>query len=333
MGNAIIERVGGVGVDCDDATATTAQVLTGYTFGGSASEELQTGAMPNMGATNYTITTNGGSVNIGNGYHSGSGKVTYTLASASGGTTYTPTASAQTISLSGKYLKNNISVAGSSNLISKNILSGKTIWGVAGSHQNIANVSTVYNGSAFYGFLASGVINAPTAGGSSYETYDNHWCGKSANSAITSGSLYVLVNGNTLGTSRYSRFVSAKSVNFNLFSTLRITGYFKVSVYVLNNRTATASVQFNARERSNDSGATAVVAEASAVTPSFSYTGTDYDGSSGGGTISFDLSFDISDWTDTASFLDVGVRTYERVSSTYVSYSSMGVYITGIYLT
>lgn len=332
MANAIIERTGGVGVDCDDATATTAQVLTGYTFGGAASDEIQNGAMVNQGTVNYTITTNGGSYTIGQGYHSGSGKVTYTLPSANGGITYTPTAAAQTIPLSGKYLKANSTVSGSSNLTAGNILKGKTIWGVAGSFVNIATVSQVYNGSSFSGFLSGGVINRPTANGTAYQTYYGSFSGKGANGAITSGQLY-LTTDTSFGTSSPYGIVSAKSINFSLFSTLRITGYFTASVYVTNYASAYVSMQVTAKERTNNGSTTTVSASINKYTDDFSFRGRYEEDDWGGGTINFDLSYDISSWTDTGSFLEILVSASNKATGSYINWRGMTFYITGIYLT
>lgn len=61
----------------------------------------------------------------------GGTKVTGTISSKSA-QTYTPTTSDQTIA-SGQYLSGAQTVKGDANLISSNILSGKTIFGVSGS--------------------------------------------------------------------------------------------------------------------------------------------------------------------------------------------------------
>ncbi|NMB44305.1 MAG: hypothetical protein GX995_09280, partial [Clostridiales bacterium] len=61
-----------------DANAAVSHVLSGKTFyqGGSK----KTGTMPNRGAINNTITTQGGQIYIPKGYHNGSGKVTASFA-------------------------------------------------------------------------------------------------------------------------------------------------------------------------------------------------------------------------------------------------------------
>lgn len=61
----------------------------------------------------------------------GGSKVTGTISSKAAAT-YTPTTSDQTIA-SGQYLSGAQTVKGDANLIASNILSGKTIFGVAGS--------------------------------------------------------------------------------------------------------------------------------------------------------------------------------------------------------
>lgn len=60
-------------IDVSDATAKTEDVLDGETFY-SGSNEIKTGAMPNMDAWNATINP-GESVTIPEGYHNGSGTV------------------------------------------------------------------------------------------------------------------------------------------------------------------------------------------------------------------------------------------------------------------
>lgn len=58
--------------------------------------------------------------------------VTGTMASMPG-QTITPGASQKTVSCSGKYMTGNVVINGDSNLVAANILSGKTIFGIAGS--------------------------------------------------------------------------------------------------------------------------------------------------------------------------------------------------------
>lgn len=359
MANAIIERVGGVGVDCDDATATTAQVLSGKTFGGSASDEIQNGSMANQGKKTYTISTNNGSVDIPQGYHDGTGKVTYSLSSVNGGNTYTPTAAAQTISLSGKYLKSNITVAGSSNLVAENILRGKNIWGVNGSFVNYGAVSQVYNGSTFDGWLTGGVLtnirriyagsgttNYRDYVGMSNFVYDVSYGNSPRNDAIRSGSLYAnsseTPSSGGLTVLGHSRgFVSAKSINFSLYSTLRITGSCRCGA---TGYWGTGSAYINTALRVSPitiSGGTASIAsraiEKSDTVTGWSFTlyGKEYPpyNTYDSGNITFDHSFDISDWTGTTDFLGVLLETSYYFDSGTWTARSRNFTITGIYLT
>jgi hypothetical protein len=59
-------------------TAQASDVLTGKTIG--TENGIVTGTMPNRGAINQTLTTQGGSYTIPSGYHNGSGKVTASFA-------------------------------------------------------------------------------------------------------------------------------------------------------------------------------------------------------------------------------------------------------------
>lgn len=332
MASCLIERLGGVGVDCDNATATPSLVLVGQTFGGATSEELLTGEMPDKGTTNYSITENGGSVTVEEGQHSGSGKVTYQLPSVVGGTTLSPVAIGMTVALTNRYLRNNISVAGSANLIAKNILKGKNIWGVNGSHVNMALVSQIYDGSAFYGFLNKGVINYPTAGGNPIYTGYATWNNADRGTAITSGSLFT--SGELMSTSAPAFLVSARSIDFSLFSTLRITGYFTATGVVFGRRQLSAYSSVTIKERTNVNGTTAVVDTVSQTTDTLTMTGTGDEGNTLSGSQNFDLSFDISGWTETNAFLELNAvaRRDSTAPSYETSWRGMVLYITGIYI-
>ena len=143
--------------------------------------------MPNRGAWNSSVSVNG-SVTIPAGYHNGSGRVTNSV-STMGGQTITPRSTSQTVSCSGRYMTGNIVVNGDSNLVAANIISGKSIFGVAGnarkyagsSHWGIATVSSgtfIYagdNGSIRYPYFdVSGFGYTPTRisahGNDDYET-------------------------------------------------------------------------------------------------------------------------------------------------------------------
>lgn len=330
--SCLIERLGGVGVDCDNATATPALVLVGQTFGGATSEELLTGEMPNKGTTNYTITENGGYVTVEEGQHSGSGKVTYQLPSVVGGTTLSPVALGMTVALANKYLRNNISVAGSANLIAKNVLKGKNIWGVNGSHINMDLVNQIYDGSAFYGFLNKGVINYPTAGGNPVYTGYSTWNNAAQGSAITSGSLFS--SGELMSTAYPSFLVSARSIDFSLFSTLRITGYFTANGVIFGRKQLTAYSTLTIKERTNVSGATQVIETSAQHTDTLTMTGTGDEGNHCSGSQNFDISFDISAWTETNAFLELNAvaRRGSTGTSQETDWRGMILYITGIYI-
>ena len=332
MASCLIERLGGVGVDCDNATATPALVLVGQTFGGATSEELLTGEMPNRGTTNYTITENGGSVTVEEGQHSGSGKVTYQLPSVVGGTTLSPVAIGMTVALTNRYLRNNISVAGSANLIAKNVLKGKNIWGVNGSHTNMALINQIYDGSAFYGFLSKGVINYPTAGGNPIYTGYTTWNNADRGTAITSGSLFT--SGELMSTSYPSFLVSARSIDFSIFSTLRITGYFTANGVVFGRHNLTAYAAFTIKERTNVGGATEVLATVTQNTDTLTMVGTGDEGNMLSASQNFDVSFDISAWEETNAFLelDAVARRGSTASSSATDWRGMVLYITGIYI-
>ena len=153
MANCLIKRSGG-GVDCDNATATAADVLEGKTFGGKSSDELIRGTMTNRGTYNKSVTLNS-SVIIPAGYHNGTGKITYPLSTKAGGI-YTPKASDQTIPVQGYYLTSDIIRKGDSFLKPENILIGKKIFGVTGTFRDTA-YNTAYNGSSFSPLFAGGM--------------------------------------------------------------------------------------------------------------------------------------------------------------------------------
>ena len=279
MGVCILKGAGGYGVDCDNATATAADVYDGLTFGGASSDELIEGTMQDVSA-NHTLTLNetytipagyhdgahkvtqnltyvgaqtgslpiNGEIGFTPGYHNGSGKITQSITTFSGGTYY-PGTSSQTVSTSGKYLTGAIVVPAEVDLIPGNILKGKSIFGVTGTLVNQAATHTVYDGSTFYGAFASGVIT-----GMSYykKTGSNqgvqNWYGinrttsSSDDTYITSGS----ITGSKTIQARATKtdasnlgFVSAKTVNFSLYSTVQIGATFTCNnVNLVENPTA-----------------------------------------------------------------------------------------------
>ena len=114
----------------DSITANANDILSGKVVINSDGE-LLTGTMANRGAWNSSVGING-SVTIPAGYHNGSGRVTNSTATM-GGQSITPRSTSQTVSCSGKYMTGNIVVNGDSNLVAANIVSGKSIFGVAGN--------------------------------------------------------------------------------------------------------------------------------------------------------------------------------------------------------
>lgn len=115
------------GVDTEDATATAAQILAGMTAYVKGAKV--TGTMADRGAINQVLPING-SYTIPQGYHNGSGKVTQSIPTK-GAATYTPGTANQTIGAE-QYLSGAQTIKGDANLVAGNILSGKSIFGVAG---------------------------------------------------------------------------------------------------------------------------------------------------------------------------------------------------------
>ena len=131
-----IFKTGGGGSAKFEGNATVDQVLSGATFH-SDDKEIKTGTMANNGAVSHSLSANG-TYTIPKGYHDGNGKVTQSL-TTKGATTYTPTTSNQTIT-SGTYLTGTQTIKGDSNLVSANILNGKSIFGVSGTGSAFAHI-------------------------------------------------------------------------------------------------------------------------------------------------------------------------------------------------
>ncbi len=118
-------------VDTADATAVAGEILIGdsaYVNGSKIN-----GSMPNNGAVNQSLAING-TYTIPTGYHNGSGKVTQALTTKTAAT-ITPGTTDQTIT-AGQYLSGTQTIKGDANLVSANIVKGKTIFNVAGTFDN-----------------------------------------------------------------------------------------------------------------------------------------------------------------------------------------------------
>lgn len=132
MANAILLRGGGNGVDCDNATATAADIVSGYTAGIAGNDEPVNGTMANRGAVNTTINAQNGTYTILAGYHNGGGKVAGKKFTEKAAYTITPSTSAQIIP-AGTYMTGNVTIAGNSNLAAGNIKKGVVIGNVTGT--------------------------------------------------------------------------------------------------------------------------------------------------------------------------------------------------------
>ena len=110
-------------------TAGAADVLTGKTFTSATGVKLS-GSMPNNGSVNKILDINA-TYTIPKGYHDGTGKVTQVVKTL-GGNSYTPKKS-DIIIPANQYLLGDQIIKGDANLVAENIMSGKTIFGVAGT--------------------------------------------------------------------------------------------------------------------------------------------------------------------------------------------------------
>lgn len=120
--NFILQGKGGGG------NLTPEVLLSGYNGTGDIGNVV--GTMANNGAVNATLGING-TYTITKGYHNGQGKITQNITTKSA-QTYTPSTVNQVIG-SGRYLTGNQTILGDADLISANIVSGKSIFNVVGS--------------------------------------------------------------------------------------------------------------------------------------------------------------------------------------------------------
>ena len=142
-----------------DASAT--QILSGKTAWVNGTQV--TGTMANNGAVNQTLAANG-TYTIPAGYHDGTGKVTQSL-TGKAAATYTPGTSDQTIAAN-QWLTGTQTIKGDANLVSANIKSGVSIFGVSGNSNVVdtsagdATAAQILSGKKAYvdGALVTGTI-------------------------------------------------------------------------------------------------------------------------------------------------------------------------------
>lgn len=116
------------GVNTGDATALSNDILSGKTA--YVDGQKVTGTMTNRGAVTEYIAPND-TITIPEGYHNGNGKVIQQV-NTKGAETFIPTTKDQQI-LVGQLLVGTQTIKGDANLVSANIVSGKSIFGVNGS--------------------------------------------------------------------------------------------------------------------------------------------------------------------------------------------------------
>jgi len=190
------------GSDESDSTSVGtdgSNVLAPNTFIGTDGE-VHTGTMVNRGAVSATLGING-TYTISKGYHNGNGKVAQNITTL-GAKTYTPTTSNQTIA-SGQYLSGIQTIKGDANLIASNIISGKSIFGVAGNAtieslggkkyvtgelKKSPNPTTIDFGSEILVFCGVGY---PTNGATGKPIYDDYYIALFANFDDGQGTTFV----------------------------------------------------------------------------------------------------------------------------------------------
>ena len=164
MAESLILKQGG-GVASDELTATTAQVLNGYTaVTKDSDDDIGTGTMANRGAVNQSLSA-GSSYTIPQGYHNGNGKVT----------------------------ANSLASQTLANAVAANLTSGKTAWvnGKLVTGNGADNLTFYNNGySAGYNMPRNNIV---AQGG-----YENNWR-INRDITITNGNYKVVVGVSAYG--------------------------------------------------------------------------------------------------------------------------------------
>lgn len=214
-----------------EGTAQVGDVLAGKTF--TNDNDIYTGTMPNNGAVSHSLPVNG-SYTIPAGYHNGSGKVTQSIATKNA-QTYTPGTADQTIA-AGQYLSGAQTIKGDTNLIAANILSGKSIFGVAGSviagkRYATGTVANKRSSTSLYCSIgsssASGLMDVIEVTGLSFQpstvvAIGINWFGYTAMATtLFNGSPFAICN----GTSKFDK-VNGKNSELHMSN-----GAFKIPVY------------------------------------------------------------------------------------------------------
>lgn len=110
-----------------DSNLTAGNIVSGVSIFGVSGTAASGGT-----DTSDATLTSGSQMLSGYTAYSNGTKYTGSISSMSR-TTVTPSASSQTVSTSGKYMTGNVIVSGDSNLVSSNIISGVSIFGISGS--------------------------------------------------------------------------------------------------------------------------------------------------------------------------------------------------------
>lgn len=126
-------------VDVGDDTVDASLLAEGYTAHGADGESV-TGTLKKLTSSDVTVSivtnpqtrASGVTAVVPAGYVASKISGSKTLETVAG-RTYTPTTENQTVFTTGKYTYGTATVVGDANLVSENIISGKSIFGVSGS--------------------------------------------------------------------------------------------------------------------------------------------------------------------------------------------------------